>query len=374
MNCEQAAEFASRLCDGQAIPREAAEHIGACEVCRARLNEYAAIGAELRRVASLEQAITVKAVPWETKQRVRPSWWQTGRTTMTIPRFAFASMLVVILVLFGGLLLVRAHAAQEAGKVLLLHFALVPNGKTGECLLTTNANQETNYCGFAASAPRGGMIGLMFRFVSRDGDRTQLAVKANYKERARGFNFIDDFENIPEKTISVDPEDHAEIEVPGLGEFDVSAGYLDRFPTGWGRSNETLQPRQDEFRVVAPVLIRGDEVICNMSDNGNSIDDGDPDATLMIYSPGHGRFLISRVSFEGAVEGTVENGQIRFTLDGQDYLLVSAAPILNSEHVWVSHDPNYKLSEHLEGASDDRPWFLVRSLKVLLEPQLKNID
>lgn len=78
--------------------------------------------------------------------------------------------------------------------------------------------------------------------------------------------------------------------------------------------------------------------------------------------------------FEGAVEGTVRNGQIRFPLDGQNYLLLSATPIVRLDHVWVSHDRNYKLSEHLEGASDDRPWFMVRSLKVLLDPQLKNLN
>jgi hypothetical protein len=42
--------------------------------------------------------------------------------------------------------------------------------------------------------------------------------------------------------------------------------------------------------------------------------------------------------------------------------------------VWVSHDPQYKLSEHIEGAPDDRPSFLVRSLKVLLQPQLNTFD
>jgi hypothetical protein len=76
------------------------------------------------------------------------------------------------------------------------------------------------------------------------------------------------------------------------------------------------------------------------------------------------------VPFEAAVEGTVKNGQIRFTLDSQDYLLLSAAPILSAERAWVSHDPQYKLSEHLQGASNERPWFRVRSLKAFLQPQL----
>lgn len=254
MNCEDVGEFASRLCDGQVIPREVAAHMGTCEVCRTRLNTYTAIGVELRRAASLEQPVSLQGVPWERGKRIRRRWWQEGRTTMRIPRFAFVSMLVLILILSGGLVLVRARA------------------------------------------------------------------------------------------------------------------------TAWGRPDEALEPRKDEFRVVAPVLIRGKEVICNLSANGHSIDDGDPDAALMIYYPGEGRYLISRVPFEGAVEGTVRDGQIKFTLHGLEYLLLSAAPILSAEHVWISHDPKYKLSEHMEGASDDRPWFRVRSLRTLLQPQLGNVD
>ena len=369
MNCEEVAAFASRLCDGQVIPRQQAEHIGTCEACRTRLNEYAAIGAELRRVASLEQPIGLKAVRWEKGERVRLRWREAGITTMRIPRLAFVSMLVLILTLSGGLVLVRARTAQGE-PMLLLHFTLVPNGKTGDCWLTTNENPKTNQCGFATDVSRGGMVGLMFRFISRDGERSQVGVKANYKESSGEFNFIDDFRDVAEKTISVDPEQKVGVQVPGLGEFEVTASYLNHPFTAWGRPDEAIEPRKDEFRVVAPVLIRGNEVICNLSANGYSIDDGDSDATLMIYYPGEGRYLISRVPFEGAVEGTVKNGQIRFTLDGQDYLLLSAAPILTAEHAWVSHDPQYKLSDHLQAASNDRPWFRVRNLKALLRPQL----
>jgi hypothetical protein len=369
MICEEAAAFASRLCDGEVIPREVAGHIGTCEACRTRLNAYAAIGAELRRLASLEQPISLKVVQWDKEERGRRRWWQEGRTTMRIPRFAFVSMLVLISILSGGLVLVRARAARGE-PMLLLHFTLIPTGKTGECWLTTNENPETNYCGFATDVPRGGMIGLMFRFISRDGDLSKMGVKANYKESSGEFNFIDDFKDVPEKVISVDPEQKGQIQVPGLGEFEVTASYLNHPFTAWGRPDEAIEPRKDEFRVVAPVLIRGNEVICNLSANGYSIDDGDSDATLMIYCPGEGRYLISRLPFEGAIEGTVKNGQIRFTLDRQDYLLLSAAPILSTEHAWVSCDPQYKLSEHLQGASNERPWFRVRSLKALLQTQL----
>ncbi len=53
MKCEDAAEFFSALCNGQQIPREAAEHIGTCETCGGRLHGYLEMGMELRRVASL---------------------------------------------------------------------------------------------------------------------------------------------------------------------------------------------------------------------------------------------------------------------------------------------------------------------------------
>lgn len=261
MKCNEAGEFLSRLCDGQVISREAAEHIGACGDCRARLDEYLRMGAELRMVASLEQPGMVKESFGENKAQVQRVWWRRG-ATMRIPRFAFVSMLGVILLLSGGL------------------------------VLGQYSNHEPVHWGWGSTPPQ-----------------------------------------------------------------------------------ETRAPK-NEFAVVDPVLIRGKQVVCDMSGNGFSIDDGDLDAALMIYCPGEGRYLISRVPFAGAVEGGAKMGQIRFALDGEDYMLLSGMPIISSDQVWVSHDPQYKLSEHLhaKGASDDRPWFHVRSLKVFLQPQLGDIN
>ena len=90
----------------------------------------------------------------------------------------------------------------------------------------------------------------------------------------------------------------------------------------------------------------------------------------MIYFPGEGRYLISTVPFEGTVQGSVELGQIKFSLEGQDYLLLSAMPTTRSEHVWVAHQPRYRLSEHLQGASDSQAMFMVRSLGKLLQDQI----
>jgi predicted anti-sigma-YlaC factor YlaD len=127
MTCDEAAEFVLAWCDGERIPSEAAEHLGSCAACRERLGAYAAIGAEVRRVASLEEATPVQAGAWGRADRSPLSWWQKGRETMRIPRFTFVLMLVAIVLLTGGLALVRARAAAH-GWVLWLMMKLPGTG------------------------------------------------------------------------------------------------------------------------------------------------------------------------------------------------------------------------------------------------------
>jgi len=124
--------------------------------------------------------------------------------------------------------------------------------------------------------------------------------------------------------------------------------------------------------VVAPVLLRDNEVIVN-GGIGSSIDTGDPDATLMLYRPGEGRYLVSLVPFEGAIEGDVHLGQITFSLEPHDYLLLTSMPITVAEHVWIKHEPDFKPSERMvrgSDARDDRANFLVRSLKTLEQERI----
>src|SRR5215467_13050581 len=109
MRCEDAAELVSALWDGEKIPRDAAQHVGVCPRCQARLNAYSIMGAELRRIASLQEEAEPEPGSWELVARVRLNWWQKGSGTITIPRFAFALMLGLILLLSSGLVLVRAR-------------------------------------------------------------------------------------------------------------------------------------------------------------------------------------------------------------------------------------------------------------------------
>jgi hypothetical protein len=369
MKCEAGAEYVSALCDGETIPREAAEHVGGCEVCRARMETYLAMGAELRCVASLEEPLEMKTGLWKNEHQDWMSWWHKGKKTMRIPRLAFAVMIGLIFLLSGGLVLVRARTGG-GGPVLVLTFAMPQSGRTGDCIVTTDGNSKTSECGFATAVPSG-MLGLDFRYVSRDGERTELAVKTKYVGNTDTFGIVDDFKDVPESRIWIEPGEKQRVSVPGLGEIELTGEYLDHMPTLRYAPKETLDPKKNEFRVVAPVLIRGKEVLLNLN-GSDSIGSGNSEAALMIYFPGEGRYLISTVPFEGSVEGNVELSQIKFTLEGQDYLLLTAMPTTRLEHVWVAHDPLYKASEHMQGASDNRATFMVRRLSRLLEPRMQH--
>ena len=372
MKCDDAAEFVSALCDGERIPREVAEHIGECEGCRARLSAYSATGTELRRLASLQEQTEVKARSWENVQRRHTAWWQKASTTMRIPRFAFASMLGMILLLSGALVLVRARTSV-GGPVLVLNYKIPADGRVGRCMMVIGGNRKINTCSEAMGGPWGSLT-MNIRYMRKEGERIALGVKTRYEAQVRplGMGRTDTFEDVPEQTAWIEPGGKQQISVPGLGEIELTSEYLDHIPTLLFRPDEALDPRKDEFRIVSPVLIRGKEIVFNLA-GSDSTDSGDSDAALMIYFPGEGRYLISTVPFDGAVEGKVDVGQIKFRLDEQDYLLLTATPTTRSEHVWVSHDPRYKMSEHMQGASDQESMFMVRSLRKLLQPQIRHI-
>ncbi len=119
MICNEAAEYASALCDGETIPPDAAEHIGRCELCQARIHDYVAMGVELRRVASLEAAAKVPARAEMIPPNKLAKWWQKGWGTMRIPRLAFAALLMGIITLGSALAVVKVRA-HDTGTVILL--------------------------------------------------------------------------------------------------------------------------------------------------------------------------------------------------------------------------------------------------------------
>jgi hypothetical protein len=353
MKCNEVAEFISALCDGEKIPREAAEHLGGCDDCSGRLAAYSAIGAELRRAASLSVPTDVKDRRWENRKALRSSWWRKSRESMRIPRLAFASMLAAIFLLSGGLVLLRARP-NSTGSVLWLAVKLPPDGKVLHIALATDGGPGSDGFGHFMAIPTGGIFSMSGRFLRREGDRVELGVKTRYENPTP--NFTGDAEqrlkDIVQQGLWIEPGRSAEISVPGLGSIQFAGDFIDHKPPSFFSPEDTVDPKADEFRIVSPVLIRGKEVVFNEV-GASSTGDTSRGTGVSIYWPGEGRFLFSPAPFKDAVEGSVFESQIKFSLDGQEYLLLTAVPVTRATHVWIKQEPRYKPSEHYAGDRDD---------------------
>ena len=66
-----------------------------------------------------------------------------------------------------------------------------------------------------------------------------------------------------------------------------------------------------------------------------------------------GRFLFSSSPFKDAVKGSAFEGQIKFSIQGQEYVLLTAVPVTRATNVWIKHESSYKPSEHIPGARDN---------------------
>lgn len=329
MKCEEAVEFVSALCDGETIPRAAAEHVGDCEMCHARLKEYAEMGAELRRVASLEPMEQARVSTWEKSQSAASTWWWKGWGTMRISKVAFALLLVTIVALGSGLVMVKARAHTQ-GSVLILAIKTADD----ETLNCTLSLEDKNF-------RRCESMTLdriyEFRVVAEDGERVELAVRTGL---TADVGVVDE---LPEKQYWFQPGEKLEINVPGMGPLVVTGELRDHMPALVGNDpNEQVDPKPDELRFVSPVLLRGKAVVSDFQ--GASAIAHKRQSEIEFYAPGEGLFHISLSPLEGAVEGRITMSRVSFDLNGESYAFLLAAPVARGEHIWVLRDAGYKPS------------------------------
>ncbi len=343
MNCSEAAECVSALFDGEPISREAAAHLAGCEACRARLNNYAVMGAELRDVASAAAPQAIPEGHWKLAGPAAATDWLTKwRGTMRIPRFAFALMLIAIFALSGGLALVKARPGGN-GPWLLLTFKVPPNGKVMHC--STKTDHETEVCSLGV-LDLPGHIWISVRFIKREGERVQLAIKNVYHDPAAAQRELNGetaqaaLRNVLTQEYWLEPDRTLGVQVAGLGTIIVSGQFREREPVMANDPQEPLDPEPDEFRLLYPVLIRDNQVVVNLAGGSATATGSEP--AVVLFSPGLGRFIFSPVPFQGAIQAKVQASQVSFILEGKEYLLLTGAPITRSEHVWVLHQPDWR--------------------------------
>ena len=357
MNCEQAAEFVSALFDGEQIPREAAEHIGHCTTCGTRMNEYAIVGAELRREASFN-VITKPdhdfvSANWRQAERVKSAWYTNWRATMQIPRFVFAVMLILIGSLAAGIAVVRARTG-DAETALLLTVNLPKFNHLSHCVIKLDGGTASKPCFFASySTDVPGAIFASFRIVRSEGTKMLLAARVKFIgtiEAAEKYRFSSrEMDSLAEREVWLLVGESSQLPVSGLGDIELKGEFLDHVPTIPSKPLEALDPQKNEFRIVSPILIRDRTMIVNM-DGYTAISSGNNNPSVMLYVPNFGRYLLSPEPSPGAFEAKVNLNQIQFNEAGHEYILANGMPITREEHVWILHDPDFRPSESLTNA------------------------
>lgn len=336
MNCEDAREFVSALCDGELLPPDAAEHIGECDSCRELTNQYLTIGTELRRSASLMASEEVRTGAWKDSKRMTPGWWGKGWEMMRIPRFAFALLLVTVMALGSGLVMSKVRA-QSHGTVLMLTYKL-PDGKSGACPLSL-VDEKNNLC-----AMLGAHLLLGLKTLSHQGDQIELGVRLKYSAQtaqmnAAGFYILsmDDLNKIEEKHYWLTPGQDLQIDVAGWGTMLLSGELMDHMPSYWDTTSVQMDPKPGMLQVVSPLLLRDKTVWFDFEGGIVSNNKG-----AQMYVPGKGLWTISLSPMDGAVEAKLHFNRVSFELEGHSYTFLTGAPVARSdEHVWVLHDPNY---------------------------------
>jgi len=338
MKCDEAAEYISALCDGVTVSPAAAEHIDSCKICRTRLNDYVALGAELRRMASLEFPEAPAPQPWPGRRGGPAILFQKGWKTMRIPRLAFASLLAAIVVLGSGWAR-QSVRANSRGSVLLVQYT--PGSDPGNfCALSA---VDKSSCG-GIQHVKSGVLLWQIQVLSKDGDRATLGIRAQLRPSSAGIpetvNFSE-VENLPQQQYLFTPGETLSVQVDGFGTMTLTGQWIDHVPaiaSGSVGANTDLDPGPEQIRFISPLLLQGHNVVGDLEGTSTTVDH--PSQAVDIYLKGVGRFDISLSPLPGAVQGKVEFNRITFTLNGQPYLFVTGAPISRSPSVWVLYNPS----------------------------------
>jgi hypothetical protein len=342
MICIEAAEFVSALCDGEIIPPPAAEHIGTCSACQARLRDYLNLSVELRRTASLEQSAPVPARIGTRPQNPITALLQKGWGTMRIPRLAFAAMIAGIAALACTLAVIKV-GANSSGTVVLLN-TVGPDGMLWACPLSTQDKKQ--------ACERDGEMGSQHlaykvRLLSRDGNRVLLAI------RTRTYSKGDDLSSFTQdadpattiKQVWFVPGEQSKIDVADIGTLTLTGEWMDHMPILIDPRGPDLSTGPGEIRIVSALLLKDKIVAGDLAGLSGAINPtDDPDQALGIYMPGQGRFLLSQLPMSGAVEAYVDLGRISFEEGGHAWEFLAGAPVSRTNRIWVLHQPDFKMA------------------------------
>ena len=335
MRCDEARKFISAMYDGETVPPHVVQHTAGCADCRELLKGYAEMGAALRNYGSRLIAEPVPDRTWLTTGKDQTTWWEKGLQMMRIPRIAFASLLLLLIVLGSRLALVEVRA-HEDGSVLLL--TLTPaQGNSVQCFLSTT-DTDHNHCGGLAQTG-GSNLFYGVKALKKEAGRVLLSVRLRVDPlRPAGYG-PDTDSSLPETQTWFTPGET--LSLPGTGKLQLAlAGqWADHIPVTLG-SNALLDPGPNEIRLTSPLLLKNNKVAGEMFNSFAAADRSGEGAFL--YIPGEGRFILSPTPIAGAIPAKVQLNRVSFESNGQAYIIVTGTPVSREASLWVLHDLGYK--------------------------------
>lgn len=338
MNCTEAAEFVSALCDGEVISSDAAAHIDVCELCQERLREYSAIGIEMRRVSSLEATPQLEPPAWHGSGNRLAIFWQKGLESMRIPKFAFALLIIAIIALASSLAVNKVGAHSE-GSVVMLRI----DGGTEQptsCPLST-VDKKNDVC-MSMGTMNGMLAEYRLKLLDRDANRVRIDFRSKVLGPVQGSHTVTpfDLDNVAGQQYWFEPGETLKIDVPEVGTLLITGEWMDHMPTMPYQGNQAIDPAVDELRVVSPLLLRDNKVVGDL--NGAMSTQTKPNQAVWLYFPNQGDFTISVTPIKGSLPAYVQLNRLSFKEDGHLYVIVAGAPVTRASRVWVLHRPAFK--------------------------------
>lgn len=358
MDCNNVGSMISELYDGEPVSPEAVGHIVKCGSCRERLRDYAAVSAEMRLLAAQEREEMKMPTMMREAMPKKNSFLFALRKTMRVPRFAAAACALVIVLLAGAWAHTRAQNTP-----LWFAYQLSFQLEDGTPASTTYIMHPCGLgCEVTLTVSQAAHLVEMIDVQKIDGGKVYLTLRlkrfATLPDRKHLAEHMSDvpasaYVYVPGTTVSVPVAGGGKVEMKGLIAT-TEEGYLElnRYPA---------KPAQDQMVVLKGVLIRDGQVIADMSDAGTIGGDATGvNAGFYEYVPGHGLFAAGLKSFDGAIPGIADYGQIRFDENGVKYMFLTSSQITGGDQprtIWVLHLPDYLPSQHDAQAKDNAALF-----------------
>jgi hypothetical protein len=335
MDCQQAQPFVSALHDGETVPKEAAEHIGGCALCKERLQEYAQMGAELRLLASTDPPGASGTLPFLPSQGRR--WTHTLTTRILVPRFALGLGIVAILGLSVGLGLVRAQ-----GPLWFQFDVSSPNARgassMGNLLLASKSSG-----GFLSVGP-GKKVGYRIQAMDVQSDHVRLLVWARAFESETESKQMWDriLTSTTPHEFNYSPGQTLKIPVEGGGTVELT-GKVFKLRPSFDANWFPVMPKPNEIVLSQGALVQGNTFLGEIGGGASAGGGTSGNPAFGICVPKVGALVFALKPFEGAVPGVAEYGQVHFTINGQAYALFSATPITGGDQprkIWIYNAPS----------------------------------